>query len=334
MPPIHRKRMIGSGPLSDNSEIAQCNDGEKVPQQDREAFTWEQFRERFRSHHVPAGLMKLKKKEFLSLKQGNMSVTEYRDKFLQLARYATAEVAEDGDKQELFMEGLNDYLQYSLMNLNFNNFNHLVDRALITERKRKEMEERKRKMTPGASNSNTRPRYRPPKEGYQSNALNEELKDSGIQISSPVRRLKLRVRESPLLPRNATPPPGRNRYKCGDPGHYANVCPQKPPSNQQGQKLAPQQQQGRPAQQNKAPWQGKVNHVTAEAAAEAPNVVIGTFLVNSKPATVLFDTGATHSFITKSYVDQHNPHTKTLKRSMSVISPGGELRTNIVSPQS
>ncbi|WVZ70834.1 hypothetical protein U9M48_019470 [Paspalum notatum var. saurae] len=155
------------GAIERQPEIAQCNDEEKVPQQDREAFTWEQFRERFRSHHVPAGLMKLKKKEFLSLKQGNMSVTEYRDKFLQLARYATAEVAEDGDKQELFMEGLNDYLQYSLMNLNFNNFNHLVDRALITERKRKEMEERKRKMTPGASNSNTRPRYRPPRQGYQ-----------------------------------------------------------------------------------------------------------------------------------------------------------------------
>ncbi|WVZ80403.1 hypothetical protein U9M48_027876 [Paspalum notatum var. saurae] len=302
---------------------------ESYRQQDREAFTWEQFRERFRSHHVPAGLMKLKKKEFLSLKQGNMSVTEYRDKFLHLARYATAEVAEDGDKQELFMEGLNDHLQYSLMNLNFNNFNHLVDRALITERKRKEMEERKRKMTPGASNSNTRPRYQPPQQGYQ------QRPQQGAQGQRSVRLLKLRVRESPLLPRviECHSTPGRNCYKCGDPGHYANVCPQKPLSNQQGQKFAPQQQQGRPAQQNKAPWQGKVNHVTAEAAAEAPNVVIGTFLVNSKPATVLFDTGATHSFITKAYVDQHNLHTKTLKRSMSVTSPGGELRTNIVCPE-
>jgi len=334
-------------------EIAQCNDREKVlyasgqlrgaaldwwesyRQQDREAFTWEQFRERFRSHHVPAGLMKLKKKEFLSLKQGNMSVTEYRDKFLQLARYATAEVAEDGDKQELFMEGLNDYLQYSLMNLNFNNFNHLVDRALITERKRKEMEERKRKMTPGTSNSNTRPRYQPPQQGYQQRPQQgaQGQRYPNQQSRPAPQALRQGVPTPSAGNQNATPPPGRNCYKCGDPGHYANVCPQKLPSNQQGQKLAPQQQQGRPAQQNKAPWQGKVNHVTAEAAAEAPNVVIGTFLVNSKPATVLFDTGATHSFITKSYVDQHNLHTSTLKRSMSVTSPGGELRTNIVCPR-
>ncbi|WVZ52062.1 hypothetical protein U9M48_003155 [Paspalum notatum var. saurae] len=44
--------------------------------------------------------------------------------------------------------------------------------------------------------------------------------------------------------------------------------------------------QGRPNQRGKAPWQGKVNHVTAESAAEAPNVVLGTFLVNSHPATM------------------------------------------------
>ncbi|WVZ93787.1 hypothetical protein U9M48_039742 [Paspalum notatum var. saurae] len=60
-----------------------------------------------------------------------MLVTEYRDKFLQLARYAPTEVAEDGDKQEHFLEGLNDNLQLQLMNNTFNNFNHLVDRGEI-----------------------------------------------------------------------------------------------------------------------------------------------------------------------------------------------------------
>ena len=42
--------------------------------QDREAFTWIQFRERFRSHNVPAGVMKTKKKEFLALKQVNLDI--------------------------------------------------------------------------------------------------------------------------------------------------------------------------------------------------------------------------------------------------------------------
>ena len=76
------------------------------PVHDRESLTWLQFRERFRSHNVPAGVMKTKQKEFLALKQGTMTVTEYRDRFLQLARYAPAEVADDRKKQEHFMEVL------------------------------------------------------------------------------------------------------------------------------------------------------------------------------------------------------------------------------------
>jgi hypothetical protein len=42
---------------------------ESHPVQDREAFTWIQFWERFRIHNVPVGVMKTKKKEFLALKQ-------------------------------------------------------------------------------------------------------------------------------------------------------------------------------------------------------------------------------------------------------------------------
>jgi predicted aspartyl protease len=76
-----------------------------------------------------------------------------------------------------------------------------------------------------------------------------------------------------------------------------------------------------------------VNHVTAESAAEVPNVVIGTFMVNTHPATVLFDTGATHSFITQSFVEHHGIHTSTLKRCMLVSSSGGQLRSHIFCPR-
>ena len=96
-----------------------------------------------------------------------MTVTEYRDRFLQLARYAPADVADDRKKQEHFMEGLEDYLQYALLNLCFDDFNHLVDSALNTERKHLEMEDKKRKIVPVASGSNTRPRLQPPQQYQQ-----------------------------------------------------------------------------------------------------------------------------------------------------------------------
>ena len=90
-----------------------------------------------------------------------MTVTEYRDHFLQLARYAPDEVANDRDKQEHFMEGLEDYIQYALLNLHFDDFKHPVDSALNTERKHREMEDKKRKITPVASGSNTYSRLQP-----------------------------------------------------------------------------------------------------------------------------------------------------------------------------
>jgi hypothetical protein len=99
--------------------IAQCSDWEKVlyasgrltgPAADwldsytaahhaADTITWAEFSTQFRNYHILAGLMKIKKKEFLSLKQGSMSVSEYRDKFIQLSRYAPDEVAEDERKQ-------------------------------------------------------------------------------------------------------------------------------------------------------------------------------------------------------------------------------------------
>ena len=91
-----------------------------------------------------------------------MTVMEYRDLFLQLARYAPAEVTDDREKQEHFMEGLEDYIQYVLLNLRFEDFNHLVGSALNTDRKHLEMEDKKRKIVPVASGSNTRPRLQPP----------------------------------------------------------------------------------------------------------------------------------------------------------------------------
>jgi hypothetical protein len=98
--------------------------------------------------------MKIKKKEFLSLKQGNMLVSEYHDKFIQLSRYASDEDADDERKQEHFMEGLNGPLQYSLVAHTFPSFQRLLDKALAIEHKLVQLGEMKRKaITQGQGSS-------------------------------------------------------------------------------------------------------------------------------------------------------------------------------------
>ena len=92
-------------------------------------ITWLELRDHFRSHHIPAGVINLKKKEFLDLKQGSMTVSEYHDKFLQLSRYAPEEVAQDEKKQELFLEGLHGGLQYQLVAHAFLSFQHMIDKG-------------------------------------------------------------------------------------------------------------------------------------------------------------------------------------------------------------
>jgi hypothetical protein len=64
-------------------------------------------------------------------------------------------------------------------------------------------------------------------------------------------------------------------------------------------------------------------HVDAEVAQENPRVVLRMFLVNSTPASVLFDSGASHSFITSQFVDQHNIPISLMPHHMLVTSPGG-----------
>ena len=234
------------------------------------------------------------------------------------------------------MEGLEDYLQYALLNLRFDDFNHLVDSALNTERKHLEMEDKKRKIVPVASGSNTRPRlqqpqqyqqqYRPPQQ-YQQRPPQQypprqQQAGQGPRLPAPPARAAPPAPPAPQAPRPAAPTGqqastlARVCYHCGQPGHYANTCPRKAQAGQQG----------RPAQP-RAPAQARVNHVTAESAAEAPNVVIGTFMVNSHPATVLFDTGATHSFISKSFAEQHGIPVSCMRTAMVVTSPGGQIRT-------
>jgi hypothetical protein len=59
-----------------------------------------------------------------------------------------------------------------------------------------------------------------------------------------------------------------------------------------------------PARQNQA--RGHVHHVAVEDAQAAPYVIIGMILVNDNNAIMLFDSGASHSFIAANFVQKHN----------------------------
>jgi hypothetical protein len=105
-----------------------------------------------------------------------MSVNEYVTKFTQLSRYAPHEVDTDEKKQECFLNGLNDGLAYALEARDFENFQGMVNKALVLENHRGAME-RNRKMghqqQPGSNSRpcvatpSTRPVFRPAQPLFQ-----------------------------------------------------------------------------------------------------------------------------------------------------------------------
>jgi hypothetical protein len=78
---------------------------------------------------------------------------------------------------------------------------------------------------------------------------------------------------------------------------------------------------------------GRVNHIAVEEAQEAPNIVIGMFFVNDTSVIVLFDSRASHSFISATYVGKHNLPLALLKSQMIVSSPGGDMPARQLCPK-
>ncbi|CAN6231397.1 unnamed protein product [Urochloa humidicola] len=263
--------------------------------------TWQEFRNSFRNHHIPTGLMKLKKKEFLALKQGGMSVSEYRDRFIQLSRYAPEDVADDEKKQDLFLEGLIGPLNYQLTPTTFPNFQSLLDKAIAMEHKRNKLSDQKRKFSGSTQFSNNRPRFTQPPQGtpFRSAGPSGKFGQRQGQLS-PLRPRRLNFDDTPsqspvmtVAPSGSNP--ARGCFNCGDPNHFANNYPKRNEQTQQVQNSSaatqntPQQQNrngNRMPQSNRGQYnylRGKVNHIGVKVARDTQNVALGMSHVNSAP---------------------------------------------------
>ena len=69
---------------------------------------------------------------------------------------------------------------------------------------------------------------------------------------------------------------------------------------------------------------GQVNHVSVEEVEAQPDAVIGKFLVKTFTAIVPFYTGASHSYISRGFVEKYSLPTRVLKTPMLVSSPRAE----------
>nr|XP_051205859.1 uncharacterized protein LOC127320819 [Lolium perenne] len=289
----------------------------------------------FRTAHVAAGAMTLKRREFRDLREGTRTVSEYGDLFNKLARYAPDDVATDAKRQDEFMRGLNDEISIQLVAIRFNSYQELLDRAVVVESKHKSMENRKRKHNHNGYNQGPPQRTRTFHDGNGHNSGHHRNGGNGHNFRGSnghqhnggdgQRRNGNGGNNHARGLGNNSGGNGHNRngnhngkkdislvecYKCRKLGHYADNCPEnkvdggtKPNSNQKA----------------------TVHHVNVEEVQDEPDLVTGKFLINSCIALVLFDTGASHSFISRAFVDKNRLPTEYLRGSIRVCSPGGEM---------
>ena len=83
---------------------------------------------------------------------------------------------------------------------------------------------------------------------------------------------------------------------------------------------------GRPAQTPRTADHSRLNHMTEEEAHDAPEVVTSMYLINGATALVLFDSGATSSYVSTKFVSQNSLPMTIRSRLIVTSSPLGDLR--------
>jgi hypothetical protein len=76
--------------------------------------------------------------------------------------------------------------------------------------------------------------------------------------------------------------------------------------------------------------QGKLNFTTMSDIPVGASVLTGTFSINAIPIKILFDSGATHSFISGNLVEKLSLRGSHVKEAFTIVTPGENLFSHLL----
>jgi hypothetical protein len=115
-------------------------------------------------------------------------------------------------------------------------------------------------------------------------------------------------------------------FNCGSADHFIKDCPwlKKPLQGQNSN----QKNQGKGKKRVMQVRQGRVNFTTLAELPEGAPIMTGTFSIDYKPVIILFDSGATHSFISDKCVARVGLNSCQAKGLYMISTPWGKIGSN------
>ncbi|WVZ52434.1 hypothetical protein U9M48_003489 [Paspalum notatum var. saurae] len=296
----------------------------------RHQVTWDEFRAAFRAHYLPPSLIELKQRELCALRQGNMSVLEYVQAFIRLSQYSPEGVNTDPRRATRLLDGFDPTLLTHLGH-SYDSFTELVDVAIDMEQRLRQAHEdqrRKRLASTLQSGSSQRQRvvHRPPPRICYIDMPQQQEQQLGTQQHPSSCSIPP---HPPASVPSAKPSAKYPCYKCGKTGHFSKNClalrrNQAPLLIRDNQR----QKKKKGLKRDPAPTEGRVHYTHVDQIPEGEPVLASTFLVNEHPTVVLFDSGATHTFVSRSYATKHGYHIDNMKAKYHITAPGLPIDTN------
>ncbi|XP_062086510.1 uncharacterized protein LOC133792620 [Humulus lupulus] len=274
-------------------------------------MTWANFIQVFNKKYYSAAILATRVDEFIALVQGNSTVTEYAQKFDRLAKFAADLVPTETLRIHRFMRGLKPMIarDVKMTSSGVTTYAETLERALEAEL----MEDRiwkegaaRREAKKGNSVQGDNKRK------FPENKSNEAEKKGKTNASNS--NGQKQYVEYPQCPKCNKKHPRECRYKsracykCGQEGHIKKICPQVT-EQKKDEKLGP----------------ARVFSLTQGEAETSNMVVTGQLSIYGKLCTVLFDSGATHSFVSIKMIDRLDKPYEYFRDRFVTELPSGEV---------
>jgi hypothetical protein len=300
--------------------------------------TWDEFKLALREHYVPDGVLHMKQEEFIRLKQGGDTVMQYLNKFNNLSQYAIDQVNTDLKKKNCFMRRLNDRLQRKMATCMDLTYSRAVSTTLAVEAKNTGQGKSKGF---GGDRSNQGPEkrtrlvIRPLNQNHSSPRPPSYPFKQPIFIRPTTAPTSTNQPSAPSARFLALPSSSTGCFNCGKSGHFIKDCPYLKQNKFNNQQNSGSSNQGKGNMANNSAGKnvkktGRIYYTKVANTPEGDPVMMGTFLVADHPAGILFDSGASHTFISKKFMEKHYIPCTESREGFIIHSPGGQIFTKEV----